>query len=90
MIMNPFTFTAGLSDWSEEDVLAQVIAQSQQEYLDSLKKKATGPSSSFHYPSTSASSSSAAYAGADVAGYSGASTSSSSNHSSHKHPGAKS
>ncbi|BFZ08965.1 hypothetical protein BsWGS_12004 [Bradybaena similaris] len=80
----------GLSDWSEEDVLAQVIAQSQQEYLDSLKKKATGPSSSLHYPSTSASSSSAAYGGADVAGYSGASTSSSFNHSSHKHPGAKS
>uniref|UniRef100_A0A0B6YBP0 ubiquitinyl hydrolase 1 n=1 Tax=Arion vulgaris TaxID=1028688 RepID=A0A0B6YBP0_9EUPU len=80
----------GLSDWSEEDVLAQVIAQSQLEYLDSLKKRATGSSSSPHYPSTSASSSSAAYTGADVAGYSGASTSYSFNHNNHKHGGAKS
>lgn len=29
----------GLSDWSEEDILAQVIAQSQQEYLESLKQQ---------------------------------------------------
>ncbi|KAK6994760.1 OTU domain-containing protein 5-B [Biomphalaria glabrata] len=68
----------GLSDWSEEDILAQVIAQSQQEYLDSLKKKVNTPStSSFsNHPSTSASSSS--FAG-DGAGCSGASTSTSCN-----------
>ncbi|GFR98402.1 OTU domain-containing protein 5 [Elysia marginata] len=29
----------GLSDWSEEDILAQVMAQSQQEYLESLKQQ---------------------------------------------------
>jgi hypothetical protein len=29
----------GLEDWTETDVLTQVIAASQQEYLDSLKKK---------------------------------------------------
>ena len=28
----------GLQDWSESDVLTQVLAASQQEYLDSLKK----------------------------------------------------
>ena len=32
---------AGLSDWSEEDILAQVMAQSQQEYLESLKQRAS-------------------------------------------------
>ena len=30
---------AGLNDWSEQDVLAQVLAASQQEYLDSLKQQ---------------------------------------------------
>ncbi|XP_005113608.2 OTU domain-containing protein 5-A, partial [Aplysia californica] len=41
----------GVSDWAEEDILAQVMAQSQQEYLDNLKKKAapsTGPPSVYH------------------------------------------
>ncbi|XP_064486928.1 OTU domain-containing protein 5-B-like [Ornithodoros turicata] len=28
----------GLSDWDDSDILAQVLAQSQQEYLDSLKR----------------------------------------------------
>lgn len=28
----------GLSDWDEDDIIAQVIAQSQEEYLNSLKK----------------------------------------------------
>ena len=28
---------SGLSDWTENDILAQVIAQSHQEYLDQLK-----------------------------------------------------
>ena len=32
------SFFPGLDDWSESDVLSQVIAASQQEYLDSLKK----------------------------------------------------
>ena len=31
----------GLSDWNESDILAQVIAQSQQEYLDQLKSSNT-------------------------------------------------
>ena len=35
-----------LDDWSDTGVLAQVLAASQQEYLDSLKKKSSGSSSS--------------------------------------------
>ncbi|XP_062591563.1 OTU domain-containing protein 5-B-like [Saccostrea cucullata] len=36
----------GLSDWiDEDDIMAQVIAQSQKEYLDSLKKSASSPPS---------------------------------------------
>ena len=34
-----------LDDWSDTGVLAQVLAASQQEYLDSLKKKSSGNSS---------------------------------------------
>ena len=30
---------AGLDEWGEDEVLHQVLAASQQEYLDSLKKK---------------------------------------------------
>jgi len=37
---------AGLSQWDEDDILAQVMAQSQQEYLDSLRKNASAPSDS--------------------------------------------
>ena len=29
----------GLSDWDEDDIMAQVIARSQQEYMDSLKQQ---------------------------------------------------
>jgi OTU domain-containing protein 5 len=36
----------GLSEWDEDDIIAQVIAQSQQEYLDSLKRAASPSSSS--------------------------------------------
>ncbi|CAL1534874.1 unnamed protein product [Lymnaea stagnalis] len=82
-VMNQFTPSLyGLSDWSEEDILAQVIAQSQQEYLDTLKKRVSGPSSTTttHHPSTSASSSSS-----DGAGFSGASTSTSYNNLTYKH-----
>ena len=33
-------FLAGLSNnWDEDDIIAQVMAQSQQEYLHSLKQK---------------------------------------------------
>merc|ERR1712113_67818 len=32
----------GLEDWSEADVLTQVLAASQQEYLDSLKHQESG------------------------------------------------
>ena len=32
-------FSKGLDDWGEDAVLHQVLAASQQEYLDSLKKK---------------------------------------------------
>lgn len=35
----------GLTDWEDTDIIARVLAQSQQEYLDSLKR-ATGTSSS--------------------------------------------
>lgn len=31
----------GLSDWEDSDILARVLAESQQEYLDSLKRSAT-------------------------------------------------
>ncbi|KAH9518967.1 OTU domain-containing protein 5 [Bulinus truncatus] len=67
----------GLSDWGEEDILAQVIAQSQQEYLDSLKKRVGNPSTSYtlNHPSTSASSSSSL--AEDGAGCSGVSASTS-------------
>lgn len=38
-----FSFiTTGITDWDsteEQDILARVLAESQQEYLDSLKKK---------------------------------------------------
>ena len=33
-----------LEDWSDTGVLAQVLAASQQEYLDSLKKKSNNES----------------------------------------------
>ena len=32
------TYFLGLDDWSDTDVLTQVLAASQQEYLDSLKQ----------------------------------------------------
>ena len=32
-------FIEGLDDWGEDAVLHQVLAASQQEYLDSLKKR---------------------------------------------------
>lgn len=48
----------GLGNWDEDDILAEVMARSQQEYLDSLKKNAgVGGSNS---PSTSTATSSAA------------------------------
>ena len=37
-----FVVFVGLSEWDEDDIIAQVIAQSQQEYLDNLKKNAQG------------------------------------------------
>lgn len=33
---------AGLGSWDEDDILAEVMARSQQEYLDSLKKNVGG------------------------------------------------
>lgn len=47
--------SADFANYSEEDILAQVIAQSQQEYLDSLKKNAssTPPPGDNHAPSCS-------------------------------------
>lgn len=41
------------ADWEEEDIMAQVMAISHQEYLESLKQKAT-PSSSSSSSSASA------------------------------------
>lgn len=41
MILIIIYFSADLANFNEEDILAQVMAQSQQEYLDSLKKKNT-------------------------------------------------
>jgi len=46
----------GLGSWDEDDILAEVMARSQQEYLDSLKKNAGGS----NCPSTSTASYSAA------------------------------
>ncbi|CAM9954924.1 unnamed protein product [Lampetra planeri] len=39
--MSPTAF--GLTDWEDDDILASVMAASQQEYLDSLRKHAGGP-----------------------------------------------
>ena len=41
--VNIIFLTSGLEldDWSDTGVLAQVLAASQQEYLDSLKKKSS-------------------------------------------------
>jgi len=36
---------AAYAGWDEDDILAQVMAQSQQEYLDSLKKSTNASSS---------------------------------------------
>ena len=38
MIYLWFCIVSGLSDWEDAGLLAQVLAASQQEYLDSLKK----------------------------------------------------
>ena len=38
--------STGLTQWDEDDILAQVMAQSQQEYLDSLRKNANATSDS--------------------------------------------
>ena len=35
-----FCLLLGLSDWDEDDIVAQVIAHSQQEYMDSFKQQA--------------------------------------------------
>lgn len=42
----------GYPEWNEDDILAQVMAQSQQEYLDSLKKNASAASSTSSSSST--------------------------------------
>ena len=58
-----------MADWGEEEILAQVMAQSQQEYLESLKQCATfGYPSPSHLPSTSAASASSEL---PLPGYSG-------------------
>ncbi|XP_060599836.1 OTU domain-containing protein 5-B-like [Ruditapes philippinarum] len=51
----PQSIYADFANYSEEDILAQVIAQSQQEYLDTLKKNAssTPPPGDNHAPSCS-------------------------------------
>lgn len=35
-----FFFVKGLTDWEDDEILASVLAVSQQEYLDSMKKNA--------------------------------------------------
>ncbi|KAL4226557.1 OTU domain-containing protein 5 [Mactra antiquata] len=52
----PQSIYADIANFDEEDILAQVMAQSQQEYLDSLKKKnisTTPPPCDGHAPSCS-------------------------------------
>ena len=39
------TLISGLDDWNDTDVLTQVLAASQQEYLNSLKKAAAAKES---------------------------------------------
>ena len=39
-------FCIGLTDWDEDDILAEVIRRSQAEYLDSLKKGSSSGCSS--------------------------------------------
>ena len=49
------TFT-GLNEWEDADILAQVLAASQQEYIENLKRTASqgaGPSYDYGGPSTS-------------------------------------
>lgn len=39
--LNPFlSCLSGLNDWDDDDILASVLAVSQQEYLDTVKKSA--------------------------------------------------
>ena len=41
-VLMPYNIILGLcNEWEEDDIIAQVMAQSQQEYLDSLRTKAT-------------------------------------------------
>ena len=48
-------WSVNFSDWDEDEILAQVIAQSQHEYLDSLKKNASVPMSSCEVSPTTSS-----------------------------------
>ena len=51
-----YFFTADLANWDEEDLIAQVMAQSQREYLDTLKKNvATATTSKMDCASSSSS-----------------------------------
>ena len=34
---------SGLADWEEDDIIARVMAQSKQEYLETLKKSTSSP-----------------------------------------------
>lgn len=36
--LSSFSCPAGLNDWDDDEILASVLAVSQQEYLDSMKK----------------------------------------------------
>lgn len=38
MCIFPFLYGVGLTDWEDDEILASVLAVSQQEYLDSMKK----------------------------------------------------
>lgn len=39
MVVNYFFIFPGLSEWDDAGILAQVLATSQQEYIDGLKKR---------------------------------------------------
>ena len=55
LFFSSISISADFANYSEEDILAQVIAQSQQEYLDNLKKNASSspPPGDNHVPSCS-------------------------------------
>lgn len=56
MILFVSLWIAGLNDWEDSDILSQVLATSQQEYLDSLKQSRVSASTTNETSDTTGSS----------------------------------